>query len=337
MKPADFFSKFKEGPLLPLYYFYGEEEYLKDKAVHIVSEHLGEKINRGLNFEVFSSSSTPIATLLDHARTIPFLGGRKIVLLKEAEKISSQEQEEHLFPYVESPSKKTTLILISSAVNFRGNAFKPLLKSFAKYAGYGLVLELNHPYQNEIPDWIKYMAQNFGKSIGPSAIFLLHELIGNKLLDIFHEMEKLALFSGEKKEITKDDVEKVISSLRTESVFELVDHIGNQRLYEALITLSQLLKSGEQPLKLLALIVRQFRMISKARTLADQGLKPAEITNALKIREFVWKKLYPQLNKFSEKKLMDCFQQMWEADIALKTRNIPKKIVLEKLVMELCE
>jgi DNA polymerase-3 subunit delta len=336
MKPAVFLSKFKGDSLLPLYYFYGEEEYLKNKAVHIVSERLGEKINRGLNFEVFASSSTPIATLLDHARTIPFLGGRKIVLLKEAEKIPAQEQE-HLFSYVESPSKKTTLILTSSAVNFQGNAFKPLLKSFAKYAGYGLVLELNHPYQNEIPDWIKYMAQNFGKSIGSSAVFLLHELIGNNLLDIFHEMEKLALFSGEKKEITKDDVEKMISSLRTESVFELVDHIGNRRLYEALMTLSQLLKSGEQPLKLLALIVRQFRMISKARTLVNQGLKPAEITHALKIREFVWQKLYPQVNKFSEKKLMDCFQQMWEADITLKTRRTPKKIVLEKLVMELCE
>jgi len=337
MKPADFFSKFKEGPLLPLYYFYGEEEYLKNKAVHIVSERLGEKINRGLNFEVFSSSSTPIATLLDHARTIPFLGGRKIILLKDAEKVSAQEQKEHLFTYLESPSKKTTLILTSSAVNFRGNAFKPLLKSFAKYAGYGLVLELNHPYQNEIPDWIKYMAQNFGKSIGSSTIFLLQELIGNNLLDIFHEMEKLALFSGEKKEITKDDVEKVITRLRTESVFELVDHIGNRRLYEALITLSQLLKSGEQPLKLLALIVRQFRMIRKARTLVSQGLKHAEITKTLKIREFVWEKLYLQVNKFSEKKLMDCFQQMWEADIALKTRSTPKKLILEKLVMELCE
>ena len=336
MKPADFFSKFKEGILLPLYYFYGEEEYLKNKAVHIVAERLGEKINRGLNFEVFSSSSIPIATLLDHARTIPFLGGRKIVLLKEAEKISAQEQGQ-LFSYVEGPSKKTTLILTSSAVNFRSPAFRPTFKSFAKYAAYGLVLELNHPYQNETPDWIKYMAQDLGKSIGSSAVFLLHELIGNNLLDIFHEMEKLALFSGEKKEITKDDVEKMVSSLRTESVFELVDHIGNRKLYEALIALSQLLKSGEQPLKILALIVRQFQMIRKARTLVKQGRNPAEINNALKIQEFVWKKLYPQLNKFSEKKLMACFQHMWEADIALKTRNTPKKFVLEKLVMELCE
>jgi DNA polymerase-3 subunit delta len=336
MKPADFFSKFKEGPLLPLYYFYGEEEYLKNKAVQIVSERLGEKINRGLNFEVFFSSSTPIATLVDHARTIPFLGGRKILLLKEAEKISAQEQE-HLFSYLESPSKKTTIILTSSPINFWGHSFKSLLNSFAKYAAYGLVLELNHPYQNEIPDWIKYMAQNFGKSMVPSAVFLLNELIGNNLLNIFHEMEKLALFSGEKREITEDDVEKMVSSLRTESVFKLVDHIGNQRLSEALITLSQLLKSGEQPLKLLALIVRHFHMIRKARALVNQGLKPAEITHALNIKKFVWEKLYPQLNKFSEKKLMDCFQQMWEADIALKTRSTPKKLVLEKLVMELCE
>jgi len=336
MKPADFFSKFKEGSLLPLYYFYGEEEYLKNKAVHLLSERLGEKINPGLNFEVFSSSSIPIATFVDHARTIPFLGGRKIVLLKEAEKISAQEQE-YLFSYLKSPSKKTTLILTSGTVNSWGQAFKTHLKSFAKYTAYGLVLELNHPYHNEIPDWIKYMAQNFGKTMGASAVSLLHELVGNNLLSLFHEMEKLALFSDEKKEISQDDVEKMISSLRTESVFALVDHIGNRRMFEALITLSQLLKSGEQPLKLLALIVRQFQMIRKARILLDQGLKPAEIIHALNIKKFVWEKLYPQLNKFSEKKLMDCFQHMGKADIALKTKSTPKKIVLENLLMELCE
>jgi DNA polymerase-3 subunit delta len=337
MKPADFFSKFKEGPLLPLYYFYGEEEYLKNKAVHIVSERLGEKINRGLNFEVFSSSSTSIATLLDHARTIPFLGGRKIVLLKEAEKISSPEQEEHLFSYMKSPSKKTTLILTSSAVNFRREALKTQRKFFSKYAPYGLGLELNHPYNNEISHWILFMAKDLGKTIEHPSVYLLQELMGNALQEISHALEKLSLFIGERKKITQDDIATVISSLRTESIFELVDHIGNRKLVEALITLSQLLKSGEQPLKLLALIVRQFRMINKARTLMNQGLKPAEITKALKIPEFVWVKLYPQINKFSEKKLMDCFQQMWETDIALKTRSTPKKLVLEKLIMELCE
>ena len=336
MKPADFLSKFKEGSLLPFYYFYGEDEYLKNKATHFVSERLGEKINRGLNYESFSCASTPLTTILDNARTIPFFGRRKIILVKEAEKIPAEEQK-RLFSYLESPSKKTTLILISSAVNFRGKTFKSLHKSFAKYEGYGLVIEFNHPYQNEIPDWIKYMAQMFGKSMGSSAVSLLHELIGNNLLDLFHEMEKLALFTGGKKGITQDDVEKMISSLRTETVFELVDHIGNRRLYEALLSLSQLLKSGEQPLKLLAMIVRQFRLISKARILVNQGRNPAEITHALKIRAFVWEKLHPQVNKFSERKLMDCLQHLWEADIALKTRSIPKKLILEKLVMELCE
>ena len=336
MRPADFLSQFKEGILLPLYYFYGEEEYLKSKAIHILLERLGEKINRGLNFEDFSSSSTAIATLLDHARTIPFFGRRKFVLFKEAEKISAHEQEQ-LVSYLENPSKKTTLILTSSAINFREKAYKPLLKSLTRYNKYGLVIELNHPFQSEIPDWIKYMAQNFGKSIEHSAIFLLQELIGNKLQDLSNEMEKLTLFVGEKKEIIRDNVEEVISSVREESVFELVDHIGNQKLYEALMTLSQLLKSGEQPLKLLALVARQLRMIRKARLLLDQGMKPSEIGHFLKIKEFVWKKLKSQVNKFSEKKLMDCFQKIWEADVSLKTRSTPKKLVLEQLVWGLCE
>lgn len=336
MKPQEFFSRFKEGPLLPLYYFYGEEEYLKDRVVQILLERLGEKISRGLNFEVFSENTTSVASIIDSARTIPFLGTRKIVLVKEAEKISGSAQDQ-LLSYLENPSKKTTLILFSNKINFRKKENKHLLKSINRYHKYGLIEELNHPYQTEIPDWIKYLTKQLRKTIEPEAIKVLQDLVGNQLQNISNELEKLALFIGERKEISRIDVEEVISALRIESVFDLIDYIGNRKLVEALIALSQLLKSGEHPLKILALIYRQFRLIMKARSLLNQGMGPEAIRNYLKMEDFVWKKFFPQVNKLSVEKLEESFQRLCEADLALKTRGIPQKLVLEKLIMGLCE
>jgi DNA polymerase III delta subunit len=66
-------------------------------------------------------------------------------------------------------------------------------------------------------------------------------------------------------------------------------------------------------------------------------MSPEKVKNQLKLRDFIWKKLYPQVDKFSRQKLEFCFQRLWEADLDLKTQRTPKKIVLEQLIMDLCK
>jgi len=330
MRPADFFARLEEGPLFPLYYFYGEERYLQDQAVQTLLQRWGEKINRGLNFEVYSGAATPISAIIDNARTFPFLGKRKVILVKEAEKVLTPGKNDRLSAYLKDPNLKTILIFTGKTISFRGNSLSSINQN-------GLVKEFKHPYSNEIPDWINCMAKDLGKSVEFQATYLILELVGNRLQDISNEMEKLALFIGERKEITREDIEKAVSSLRIESIFDLIDYIGNRKLAKALLSLSQLMESGEPPLKILALITRQFRMIMKVRSLLDQGIRPEKVKTNLKIKNFIWKKLSPQAYKFSRKKLEVCFQRLWKSDLALKTRSIPKKVVLERLIMDLCE
>jgi DNA polymerase-3 subunit delta len=165
---------------------------------------------------------------------------------------------------------------------------------------------------------------------------MLQESVGNRLQDIANELEKLNLYVGESKEITEELIEKAVSSLRVESIFELTDRVGNRKVLDALVALAQLMKSGEPPLKILAMITRQFRLLTKARSLLDQGMGPDEIRSALKVRDFVWRKLSPQAARFSREKLEKCYQLLLKADLALKSRTISHKIILERLIMDLC-
>ncbi|MCD6353094.1 MAG: DNA polymerase III subunit delta [Proteobacteria bacterium] len=337
MRPDEFFSSMEEGPLFPLYYFYGEERYLQDKAVQIVKKRREKELNQTLTIKVYSGGSTSIATIINDARTLPLLEKRKIILLKEADKISTSEQDS-LLPYLQSPHQKTILILTGKETKFKGKiltAFKK--KIFPAVKKNGMVMQFRNLYKNEVPGWITWMAKELGKSIGNREAYLLQELIGNQLQEVSNEMTKLAIFIGEKKEITREDIEELISNLRVDSIFELTDRIGNRERLKALISLSKLMESGEPPLKILTMIVRQFRMIMGARSLLDQGTKPEQVRKHLNIMPFIWKNLYPQTRKFSQKKLEKCFQQLWKTDLSLKTQRIPPKIVLEQLIMDLCE
>ncbi|MCX8012401.1 MAG: DNA polymerase III subunit delta [Desulfobacterota bacterium] len=335
MKPNDFFLKFSSESLLPFYYFYGEDKYLKNKAIEILLSRLGEKVIRGLNFEIFLSSEISLINIIDHARTIPLLGKRKIILLKAAEELPP-ENHHQLACYLKNPTLKTTLVLISSDINFRHKGSRSVLQLITNYSGYGMVVEFNHPYNKEIPYWINYLAKEQGKSIDSPAIALLQELIGNNLQEISQEIEKLALFVGERKEITTQDVMQVTSPLGIKSVFDLVEYIGNKKLSPALILLSQLLASGEQPLKILGLIASNFRKLIKARLLLEQGKNQSEIKSLLNMQEWIWRKFYPQINKFSPEMLENCIQKIWETDFTLKTQGTPSKLLLERLVMDLC-
>ena len=149
-------------------------------------------------------------------------------------------------------------------------------------------------------------------------------------------MEKLCLYAGKRQQIARADVEAVISPLRVESIFELTDHIGNRNLVGSFIVLSQLLQSGEAPLRILAMIARHFRMIMKACSCFDQRMSPEKVRSHLKVREFVWVKLLPQAQKFSQSQLERCFQRLWEADLSLKSQRIPGKIIMEQLIADLC-
>lgn len=329
MRPVEFFAVVDKSPLRPLYYFYGNDTYLREKAIQRVLHLWGEKIRRGINFEVYSGASSSLAAIIDEARTVPLLCKQKIVLVKEAHKVASNS-EKALLAYLKHPNLRTVLIFTGETIGLQKDYRLWLRRN-------GLVVECKQPYPSDIPAWIQYLAQDLGKLIKDPAVRSLQQVVGNRLQDIAHELEKLSLYLGESKEITRQAIEEAVSSLRVESIFELTDRVGNRNVPEALIALSQLMESGEPPLKILAMIGRQFRLLTKAHVLLDQGMGPEEIVSSLNLKDFMWRKLSPQVNRFSPEKLGNCFQLLLRTDLALKTQTIvPETIILERLIMDLC-
>jgi DNA polymerase-3 subunit delta len=150
------------------------------------------------------------------------------------------------------------------------------------------------------------------------------------------EVEKLAAFAGRGGRITVATVEEVLAGRRAgeTAVFGWVDAVFLRRPDEALRGLGRLLDAGEEPLRLLALLARQLRLVWSARALADRGAGLAEIGEALVPRaRFLAGKLLEQARGFDEGEFARLHEAMVEADLALKSSPASERFVLERLVL----
>jgi len=330
MKPAEFFARFQANSLSPLYCFTGEDGYLQDLAVQILERQCGFTSRDEVNYEVHYGASTSLAAVIDSARTLPFLGPRKFVLVREADRIR-KARFKTLLPYCIKPNSRTVLVFTGKNCPFPADVSRA-------FQEHGVILALSiNPRGADTPAWIQYLAREEGKSIGSDASALLQELIGNNLQELSQAVEKLALYAGERPAISRMDVEETISRLRADSIFELTDHLGMGRRDRALVILHRLLESGEAPLFILTMIARHFRSILKAQILLEQGMSADEICRSLSIKSFVWSKILPQTKTFSRARVRGFFQRFWETDRSLKLQQISGAVILEQLVFDLCQ
>ena len=127
----------------------------------------------------------------------------------------------------------------------------------------------------------EYLAR-CGKTISPDALQLIIDTLGAESAMLYQELEKLALYCGDRAGIRRDDAAAVLSGAEQHNVFQLVEAIGMGDTRASLQRLTALMESGMEPLPILGMISRQFRLLAVVRDALEQGGKTAEIMTMLK-------------------------------------------------------
>jgi len=251
---------------------------------------------------------------------------RRIVLVKGAHHYS-QSNLRSFNPYLQSPCPTTSLIFISEG----------MAAEFLRGVKDG-AFQLKRPSQREIPSWIRTIAQGLGKEIAPEALGYMQEAIGGDLQGLRNELTKVSLYIGDKGRIEGKDVEGVVSEIRVTTIFELTKAIGERDLKRALRSLGKIWESGEPPLKILGMISRQFRHLLMTKEALAHGGGTAEVKKQLGISNpYYLKELSAQTKGFSQQALQKALRNLWETDLSLKRSPLPKRLLLEGLVIKLCK
>jgi DNA polymerase III subunit delta len=219
-------SDWKKKSFKPIYWLEGEEEYFIDKAVEFAEHNILNETEASFNLSIFYGKDANWADVVNACSRYPMFAQRQVVLLKEAQQMKDIEKLE---AYMENPLSSTVFIVTYKEKKLDAR------KKFTKIVKEkGVLISTKKMYDRELPEWTQELLQTKGLSISPKGLALLVDHIGNDLIRIENEIEKLSVNLGKRTNITEEDIEQYIGVSKDFNVFELQSALATKDLARAI-------------------------------------------------------------------------------------------------------
>lgn len=172
----------------------------------------------------------------------------------------------------------------------------------------------------EVEQWIAAEVTKRGGKIDAGAARLLASSVGSDLWRMTNEIGKLVAGDAS---ITEDAIRESVIEKTESAIFAFTDALGARRRDEALRLLINERASGIEPLHLLAMMIRQFRILLRLSQNDTEGMNP-----------YVVRKTQSQVRNFSFDELKNIYSRLLDIDVALKTSSVDPDALLTLFVYE---
>jgi DNA polymerase-3 subunit delta len=337
MDPKQALKDIQAGKPAPVYLCYGPEKYRRNTFIQALTDALIEPEEREFAVSKFDMGDTPLAAVLQDAQTLPFMAPRKLVIASNAlfftgakESSKVEHNVDLLLQYVKSPVDYTVIVFTVDAdkLDERKKIVKALKDQNAALPFLALGPE-------ELQQWVNQQARKLGFSFAVDALDQLILYTGGNLQALSGEMNKISLYVGQEGTASTDIIEQLVTRSTEQNVFILVEDIVQLRLERAFVILEELLKQREEPIKILMLIARQFRIILQVKELSRQGYSHQQMASQIGLHPFAVKVAEGQAKKYDASKLGVILGQLADLDFQMKSGRIDKVLGLELFLLKL--
>lgn len=352
---SELFKSIKAGEIKPAYVLYGAEVYVRDQAVTQLRRKLLPEGLEQLNENLFEGAAS-VGDLIDAAETLPLMGEKRLVIVRnwtllgkqgnkpkagqddaaESEADDAAEDQraasadtERFVKWLENMPDTCCLVFVNTdAPDTRKKVTKALEKK-AEWVKFDL-LDGERLYK-----WCSREVEKLGHTIQSAAVDQLSFMTGNALTAIRQELDKLCDYVGARKEITREDVEAVVTPSTECTVFQMIDCLMRGQSGRAQMLLRNMLENGESRVGTIAMLTRQLRMLTHIRLMRAQGQTLPEIERKLSLKHFVAARAAEQAGRFSIEGLEAGYKACVDADYAFKSGRMRDSIALDRLMIQL--
>ena len=320
-----------------IHIFYGTENYLIEEEINKLINKLIPIDERDLNLITYDLNTTPLNIVIEEAETLPFFSKHKLVVAKNATFFTGQKPPkniEHdidsLVNFLDNPVEYSTIIFTIQAekLDERKKIVKKI-KKFGNTKAYSLLSG------NSLADWIKKTTHENKASITDEAANLLIQIIGSNLQLLSQEISKMAIFVGDKGLIDRNVIENLSVRTIEQNIFTLIEKVANLEIEDAFRIFYDLLKNKEEPIKIVALFSRQFRLMLYSKELHRIGYSAQQIASQLSAHPYSIQMALKQSTKFDEGQLKAIIKNLAEMDFNMKTGKMDKILSLEMFMFRL--
>lgn len=330
IKRSQLISDIRRGNILPVYLFYGEEEFLIREAVELIAQKVADPGTRDFNLSTIYCREASASDIVGIAQTLPFMAAKRLIITRDIDAFKSADLEA-LIPYLRDPSPSTCLVMLSSQRKYDKKA---VISAVEK--GGGAVVAFYALKESDVCEWITSWADTRGIKIAADAVRFIVQIVGNDLQKIKNELEKLEIYIKDSKAVSLEDVRRVVGDFREFSPFDLAEAIGHRDGQKAFLVLARLLQEGEEPVGLIGAIAWNMRRLLRAKAMQASGIGYEEIKKRLNVLWLHSASFMEQMNRFSEAELKEALGALLQADRQLKTGGQDARLVLDGLILKLC-
>ena len=270
----------------------GQFEWMKEQLFKKVGYDSSD-----LNYSYFDMKETAYSEVELDLVSLPFFADEKIVILDHfvdvttAKKRYLTDDELQSFEgYLSAPLETTRLIVFAEGKLDSKRRIVKLLKRDAQ------VLEVTELKEQELRAHFTEEIKSLGLAIDSPAFEQLLIKSGFDFSEIQKNLEFLKTYKGASS-ITISDIEEAIPKTLQDNLFDLIQMILKKQIDPARSLVKDLRLQGEDEIKLLAILLSQFRVYTQVKLLKQEGRTESQIVSDLS--ELTGRKVNPYQVKFA--------------------------------------
>src|SRR6266478_9323005 len=349
-----FVSEVEGKKLRPAYVFVGDEVFFRRRFREAILEHLVPSDLRDLSLFDFDLAETDLTEVLDRARTRSLMAPFQVFFVRGVRTLfgrgssSNAEKIGAIEAYCKNPNPDALLVFVADHISIPADArrmemtdrdrYQKIREDLGPFCG---IVELSRVQEGEAVRWIGEYCATREVKIDADGARELVDALGGDMMMVSNELEKLILYVGEKKKITLGDVETMVLAAKQRSLYELTDAISSKDRVRALEVLDALLSTGdgeEAAIGHLYMLAKTFRqmLVILERNVRDQRMLWAALWQGFRVPPFAADDIIRQARRYKSKRdLTRAIRLVSKADLALRSNPPSKRLILEKLVLDL--
>ena len=318
-----------------IYLVLGTEDFLiqQVKEAFLTSLNVDQD---DLNFAHFDLEQDSVDALLDEAQATPFFGDYRLIfaehpffLTAEKKNNAPEHDLERWLEYLKQPSDTSILVVFANYEKL--DERKKVTKQIKKAAQ---IIEVQPMKEAEVRRYLQQTLDAEGLSMPREAFDLFVRLTDVQLSKSMQELEKLRLFAGSEKQISKQAVEELIPKSLEHNIFDLTTYVLQGKSEAALRLYEDLQIQGEETIKINAILISQIRLLLQVKILMKIGYQQGNIVETLKIHPYRVKLAMQQVKKFDQESLANLYDELIENDYLIKTGKMNKEFLFELFVLK---
>ncbi|MGC6464055.1 MAG: DNA polymerase III subunit delta [Akkermansiaceae bacterium] len=298
-----------------------------------------------------------ISQAVEALQTVGFFGGDKVVWLKSAnflgtDRTSEAERTlagtENLLETLQAGLPSGVIFLLSSSAINGVRRLGKWLKANSDFRSYDKIDISKEGWEEQVALQVRRLAKEKGLILQGEALELFVQRAGAETRQITNEIDKLDLYLGpDRREVSVEDVTLMVSVSHKGVIWEISRAVERRQAGRAIELIDSLLLKNESPVGLIkASIIPTVRNLFFAKLAEPYGSlhkAPKGVIAALpkkkdgSVNTWGLKMASKAARGFSMTQLRQGMARCLEADKALVTSSQDPRMVLHKLVIQLCE